>query len=364
MDYLNRRASLKEAITGLDLDSLILTDPASIYYISGFRGSSSTVLADKCNPFVLITDFRYADATLNHQASDFHVIISNSAKNAELAKIVYDRKHRRVGFESMHLSYSKYEILREKLTGLELVPVRDLLEKQRIIKDEDETAAIKAAVEIAQYALSSVMPIIKPGVSENEIAALYEYEARKAGSEGTPFPTIVAFGDHSAIPHAVPTDRIARAGDIVKIDCGATRYGYCSDMTRTFFLGQADLRLSEAYLTTLKALDAALKMIRPGVLLSEIDAAARQVINSSAFAGTFTHGVGHGIGIEVHEQPGIDKNSVETTAAGMIFTVEPGIYLKGIGGMRIEEVVKVNDDGCELLTSFAKDLIILMEGCA
>jgi Xaa-Pro aminopeptidase len=334
------RASLEEP--------LLVTNPTNIYYLFGFKSSNAALLVDE-NGVRLFTDFRYAEAARAVEGVEFH-----ETKRALLWDLSAQLSGR-IGFEADYVSYAGYETL--AAGSIEPVPRRGLVERLRAVKDEDELAAIKRACEITDRMFERLIDERFVGRTERDVAWTIGDLFRDEGADQVAFESIVASGPNAARPHARATTREIRAGETVVIDTGCTVDGYSSDYTRTFVTGPVDGVIKEAYEVVLAAQQAGLEAIRSGIAGVDADAAARRVVDETAFAGTFGHGLGHGLGLEVHEAPRMSTESTDTLMAGNVVTVEPGIYLEGRAGIRIEDDVVVTNGGIDNYTSFRKDLI-------
>jgi len=338
------------------IEALVVTGAANRRYLSGFTGSAGTLLITPAEA-LLLTDFRYVEqATM--QAPDFQVV-----RYDDLYKTLGERLQpfagRRVGFEAEHVTVAQMEKLREA-ASVEWVPTRMLVEKVRAIKDASELALIQAAVDLADRCFEHILPQLKPGVTEREIAWRMEKFMRENGADGLAFQTIVASGPNGALPHARPTDRPLAAGEFVTLDFGCVWKGYCSDITRTVFLGEPTAKHRELYELVLRAQKAGIAAVRPGRSGREVDAVSREIIAQAGYGDAFGHGLGHGLGLEVHEEiPRLSTRSETVLAPGMVTSVEPGVYLPGWGGIRIEDLVVVTEDGCQILTKSHKELVCL-----
>jgi Xaa-Pro aminopeptidase len=297
----------------------------------------------------IFTDFRYAERAREVPDTEFE----------ETKRHIYtdlaERLPERVGFEPAALSYADYELLRSG--GVELVPRYGLVESLRAVKDDEELAAIRRATDVTNAVYERMADERFSGRTEKELVWRMTELFHECGADEPAFPIDVAAGPTAASPHAVPGERVVEEGDLVLVDAGAKLDHYCSDCTRTFAVGDVSDSFRDVYELTRKAQEAGLDAVRAGVTARDADAAARAVIAEAGYAENFGHGLGHGIGLLVHEAPGVRPESEETLAAGNVVTVEPGIYLSGIAGVRIEDLVIVTDDGCEVLTSFTKELI-------
>jgi Xaa-Pro aminopeptidase len=329
-------------------EPLLLTNPTNILYLCGFKSSNAALLVDQ-DRARLFTDFRYSEAARAVEGVEFQ-----ETKRALLADLA-DRLSGPIGFEADFVSYAGYETLRGG--SIKPVPRRGLVEGLRVVKDADELAAIKRACEITDRMFERLVEQPFVGRTEREVSWTIEQLFQDEGAEAVAFETIVASGPNSARPHGRATDRQLGRGETVLVDTGCIVGGYASDYTRTFTTGFVEGPIKEAYALVLAAQQAGLDALRAGARGVDVDAAARAVVDATAFAGTFGHGLGHGLGLEVHEAPRLSVESKDTLAAGNVVTVEPGIYLEGQAGIRIEDNVVVTDIGIHNLTGFRKDLI-------
>jgi Xaa-Pro aminopeptidase len=329
-------------------EPLLVTNPTNILYLFGFKSSNAALLVDQ-DRARLFTDFRYSEAARAVEGVEFQ-----ETKRALLADLA-DRLSGPIGFEADFVSYAGYETLRGG--SIELVPRRGLVEGLRAVKDADELAAIKRACEITDRMFERLVEEPFLGRTERDVAWTIEQLFHDEGADAVAFETIVASGPNSARPHGRATDRPIGRGETVLVDTGCIVGGYASDYTRTFTTGFVEGPIKEAYALVLAAQQAGLDALRAGVRGVDADGAARAVVDATAFAGTFGHGLGHGLGLEVHEAPRLSVESKDTLAAGNVVTVEPGIYLEGRAGIRIEDNVVITDDGFQNLTGFRKDLI-------
>lgn len=347
----NLRRSLPE-----EVDALLVLKPENRTYVSGFTGSSGYLVVGKQGDFML-TDFRYAEQAaaqcpgveIIDYAPDLHISL-----NEQLAKAGIDR----LGFEGDFVPHATWTTLGEKLDAV-LVPCAGLVEKLRMVKDEGELAAMQKAAQIAEAALEEILPIIKPGVTEAHVALELEIAMRRLGSQGASFNTIAASGPRSSLPHGRASERKIMPGDFLTLDFGAMYNGYCSDITRTFVVGKATAEQRRVYDTVLQAQLKALSAVRPGILGKDVDKVARDYITEQGFGERFGHGLGHGVGRMVHEGPSAGSKSEDTLAAGNVITVEPGIYIPEWGGVRIEDMVVVTEDGYRNFNVFTKELVEL-----
>ncbi len=354
-----RIQALRARLAERGADAFFSLDPPTNAYLSGFRGSTSAVLvtADRA---VLLCDFRYTEQA-QRQAAGCEVVEIPGAMEARVGEWLTKLGGRSALFEPERITFSQHAAVHAAATRVTLSPAPGLVEELRQIKDGGEIASIRAACHIAESALADVVDGLRAGVTERETAALLEHEFKRRGAQRTSFETIALFGARSSLPHGEPTDKPLELGDIVLIDCGCVVDGYCSDLTRSFFFGRIPgAWAEEIYLCVQQAQQAALAALRAGANASEVDAAARNLIMRNGFGDRFGHGTGHSVGIEVHENPRLNAPSKAVLATGMAVTVEPGIYLPGQGGVRIEDLVVVTDDGCDILTAgISKDLQVI-----
>ncbi|HHT48145.1 MAG TPA: aminopeptidase P family protein [Firmicutes bacterium] len=360
---MERLTAFRQLMVAENLDGFIVTARANRRYLSGFTGSSGVLVISR-KEAILLTDFRYLDQAAE-QVKDYGFQVKKHRPElwetvaAEVRNCCAGGRAR-WGFESDHLVEKNYRILNEQLDCCcVLVPTEGLVSPLRRKKTQAELAAIRKAVEITDQAWARLLPELKPGRTEKEIAALFEFFQRESGAEGTSFPTIIASGPRSALPHAEPTDRRIEAGDLLTLDGGARYNGYCSDFTRTVVVGATPTTQQQAlYDLVLKAQETVLAQMRPGMTGKEVDALAREIIAKAGYGDRFGHGLGHSLGLEIHEAPRLALTDETVLEPGVVYTVEPGIYLTGWGGIRIEDVVVVTTEGIENLTASPKRLII------
>jgi Xaa-Pro aminopeptidase len=329
-------------------EPLLVTNPVNVQYLFGFKSSNAALLVEQ-DAVRLFTDFRYAEAARAIDGVDFQ-----ETKRALLWDLS-ERLSGPIGFEADYVSYSGHETL--TAGKIEPVPRRGLVERLRAVKDEQELAAVKRACEITDSMFERLADERFIGRRERDVAWRIEQLFHEEGADQVAFESIVASGPNAARPHARATEREIRTGETVVIDTGCIVDGYTSDYTRTFVTGPVDGVIKEAYAVVLAAQQVGLETIRSGIAGVDADAAARRVVDETSFAGMFGHGLGHGLGLEVHEAPRMSTESTDTLMAGNVVTVEPGIYLEGRGGIRIEDDVVVVDGGVDNYTGFRKDLI-------
>ena len=348
--YAKRRKRVREWLDANPTDAMLVTSRPNLRYLFGFGGEGLAVIGGHN---VLCTDRRY-ELEAQAVAGRVRINLHDDGHAAGAAEYLRESKAKRVAFEADTTTYSTYEGLGRQLGGVELVPSQKVIEGFRIVKDSTEIALISAAADIMDRALADVIPQLRPGCTEREFALELDRAALTKGAEAIAFDTIVAFGPSAASPHAAPGDRRLESGQMVKIDCGANADGYCSDITRTYMVGDPDEQLIAVYTAVHDAQKAAVEAARPGMKCAELDAVARDIITDRGFGDEFSHSLGHGVGLEVHEGPRLSRQSKDTLRPGMVVTVEPGVYIKGWGGVRIEDTVVVTRSGVDVLTRSPK----------
>jgi Xaa-Pro aminopeptidase len=354
-----RADRLAELLDAGEIDALLVTDLVNVRYLTGYTGTNGIALVGMHGLRQFVTDFRYVTQA-EQQVRGFARAIGRNDLLDDLPAILPDGDVR-LGFEDQHVAVRTHRRLRELLAiSVELVPAGGLIEDLRAVKDEEEVARIRAAAELADAALKRVLEGGLAGRTERAVAIALEEEMRRLGAERPSFDTIVAAGEHGALPHAVPRDVEITPGTLVTIDWGAELDGYCSDCTRTYAVGrEPDGHTREIYELVADAQRVGLAAVRAGVSGVKADAAARAVIQAAGYGDAFGHGLGHGVGLEIHEGPRLSQTSTATLAAGNIVTVEPGVYLPGKLGVRIEDLVRVTEDGCEVLGTLPKDFAVV-----
>jgi len=349
----NRLKRLREYLTKIDLDCILIAKPENRTYFSGFTGSAGVLLVSMKDA-KLLTDFRYVEQAVQ-QAQDFTVVRHGSELFADLDNEIRRLNVRKVGFEG---DFTTWDIYR-KLAGIAAEPVAVQLDELRVVKDPAEIALVKKAVQLADNAFTHVLPYMKPGVSEFDIALELEFNMRQNGAEKTAFDIITASGKRSALPHGRASEKTIEVGDLVTMDFGAVYKGYHSDITRTVVIGQASTRQREMYNLVLLAQLSGLNAVKPGETARNVDAVAREIIVQAGYGDYFGHGLGHGVGLAIHEEPRLSPTSQMILAPGMVITVEPGVYLPDWGGIRIEDTVVVTTAGAQVLSASTKELIEL-----
>lgn len=339
------------------IDSLLVTNDQNRRYLTGFTGSAGTVVITKTEA-VLFVDFRYINQA-KEQAKDFTVVlVGKEGIQAEVAKFVASASVSRLGFEEGHMTFQLYTKYKGNVQA-ELIPVASAVENLRMVKTAEEIQTIRTAVEIADATFTHILEYIRPGVSEIEVANELEFFMRKQGAASSAFDIIVASGYRGALPHGLASSKVIEKGELVTLDFGAYFEGYRSDITRTIAVGEPKEELKEIYNIVLEALNISLAGIRPGMTGREADALSRDYISAKGFGEQYGHGSGHGIGLDIHEEIFMSTKCDKLIAPGMVLTVEPGIYVPGLGGVRIEDDVLITDSGNEILTTSSKELIVL-----
>lgn len=343
----NRIDRLRRILRRHKLDAIIISNPSNIYYISGFRGSDSYCLVSTLEKFI-ITDFRYTEQA-HKETADFEIVSGQERVFEKTAKLIKKLSFKKIGFESHHLTVRQTQLI-SKALGKRLYPTYHLIEKLRVIKEPNEIANIKKAAAIAGNVLKKAIKEIKRGDREKDIALKIDFLLKKKQAESVAFSTIVASGPNGSMPHARPTARKIKEQEPIIIDCGARFNGYNSDLTRTHIMGKISEHFNLIYSIVAVAQAKAIDRVRPGIKISEIDKAARDYICRKGFAKFFGHATGHCIGIDVHEPPGINSKNHSILKEGMVFSVEPAIYISGWGGVRIEDLILVTAKGHTVLT--------------
>jgi Xaa-Pro aminopeptidase len=356
-EFSARRIRIAAALAERNADALIVSAAPNVRYLTGFTGSNGLVLLWGSGA-VLFTDPRYEIQAA--QETNCRLKIARGSLYPAVMRVAAGKKFRRLGFEKGRLGYEAYERLSGGLTlGASLVPLAGAIEAERMVKSRAEIELIQRSVETNSAAFERAIRRARPGVSERDLAAELDYQMRLLGADGPAFDTIVAAGPRSALPHAHPTANTLRHNQLLLIDVGASREGYASDMSRMAFLGRPGLKVRRMYRAVLEAQLAAIAAVRPGIRAEQVDGAARRVLRAGKLEKAFVHAAGHGLGLEIHEAPRLGKGGKTPLAEGMVITIEPGIYLEGFGGIRIEDTVVVTQSGSSVLTPTSKDLLIL-----
>jgi len=351
-----RLEMLRKAISEAEVDALLVTHPVNRRYLSGFDGSSGLLLISGKDAY-LVTDFRYLEQA-EKQAEAFTIIRRQDDLYPGLAEIITQNGWRTIGFEAKELTYDSYREMEEKLKN-QWVPLTDTVEKLRMVKNAAELAVLEKGAAQLDQAFFHLLSLIRPGMSERQLALELEIYLLRAGAEERSFKFIVASGPRGALPHGAASEKVMAAGEMVTIDFGAVFDGYATDMTRTVCLGQPDQRQSEIYELVKAAQAAAAAAVGPKKKTKEIDSVARDIIDKAGYGEYFGHGLGHGIGLETHEAPTLNRRSETVLEPGMVVTIEPGVYLPGQGGVRIEDMVQVTIEGVRSMTTSTRELITI-----
>jgi Xaa-Pro aminopeptidase len=346
--FRNRLKKLREAMAAAQLDAFATFNLTNVRYLTGFSGSNGAVIVTGKDA-VLYTDFRYA-SQVAEQVTSMRSEILNGPLAEEIGKQTKKSRAKRAGFEDKHLTVNLMAQLKKASSGVRWVPC-GLVEGLRMIKDAGETALIRRNFGLLEKIFSKIDRVLSPGKEESAVAAELEYALKLSGGEKPAFDFIVASGKRSALPHGVASRKKILKGDVVILDWGWVLDGYHSDNTRTLFMGRPKPKMREIFEVTLEANMRAIARTAPGVPLRYIDAAARDFITKQGYGKYFGHGTGHGVGLDIHEAPALNARSQEVAREGMVFTIEPGIYLPGVGGVRIEDVVEVTSKGCDLISA-------------
>ncbi|URZ86951.1 M24 family metallopeptidase [Floricoccus penangensis] len=351
---MERIEKLRNLMKEDSVESLLITNLNNIFYLTGFWGTSATVLVTE-NDQYFITDARYT-LIANETVENFKIIESRQP----LVKVDSILKSENISYLQFEgeVSFAFYQNLKNTLS-VDLKASSNLVEKLRIIKDNSEIKLIEKACSISDQAFIDVLDFIKVGISELDVANFLDFRMRELGASGISFETIVASGNRSSMPHGVASDKLLELGDTITLDFGCYYNHYVSDMTRTVFLGQPEDKMVEIYNTVLESNNTLINQTKAGLLYKDYDGIARDVIEQAGYGNYFTHGIGHGIGIDIHEDPFFGKTSEEKLQVGMVITDEPGIYVDDLGGVRIEDDLVVLDNGCKIITKAPKELIII-----
>ncbi|MEU5879610.1 aminopeptidase P family protein [Spirillospora sp. NPDC047279] len=352
-----RRGRLTALLAGHDVDALLVTRLVNVRYLTGLASSNAALLVRADGPAVLATDARYAGIAAA-VSPDLELVVDRRTAQA-LTELAADGGVRRLGFEAHDVTVEKHAELAALDRGVELPPLGRLVETLRTVKDEEELALLREACAITDRAFEEILPMVRPGVTEREIAVTLERRMVDFGAERPAFESIIASGPHGAIPHHRPGERALEAGDLVTMDFGALYGGYHADMTRTVAVGRVAGWQREIYELVRRAQQAAVDAARPGAETKAVDAAARDLIKEAGHGDDFPHGLGHGVGLEIHEAPLMGYDKTGKLMDRVPVTAEPGVYLAGRGGVRIEDTLVVRADGPELLTTTTKELLVL-----
>ena len=359
MNYSLRLDKLRKALPALECDALVVTNLTNVRYGCGFSGSSGLMIVTN-EIFYFVTDFRYQAQAAQQVAAECEIVIAREGLWKEAARLL-NTKGLRVGFEAEHISVATRDEIAELLPDAQLVATKRAVEGLRLFKDAEEIAVIERAVEVIDSCFEAICRVLEPGQSERFIAQTLHDMMRERGATGPSFDTIVASGVRGALPHGIASDKTIERGEMITIDMGAVVDGYCSDCTRTVCLGAPTTEQQRIYGIVWDAQVAAANAFRPGLSCFDADEIARAIIRDAGLVEAFGHGLGHGVGMEIHEQPRLSFLGKDDLQAGMVVTCEPGIYLEGWGGVRIEDMLTVTEDGNRVLTRARKprEIIVL-----
>lgn len=375
MNFLDRQKKLQGQLSATRLDTLLISHLPNIRYLCGFTGSAGFLLVAETGS-VFFTDARYTQQA-RAEVKGANIVIARKAVLNSVGEWIRGRRKKAkgwtLGIEGEHLTVAERKRLADLLpSGLRLRNAPMLVERARMVKDDNELKLIRASVQLGASLFDRALEVIRSGTAETEVAAEMEYEARRSGAEAMSFPTIIASGARSALPHGRATEQAIAPRSFVVCDFGVILAGYCSDQTRTVWVGAAsgasaknkgmEKDARRAYESVREAQEATIAAVRPGISVAEVDAAARKVLRKAGLGRYFTHSTGHGVGLEIHEAPRIAAGQTEELQSGMVITIEPGIYFPGKWGVRIEDMVVVNQNGCEVLTPTSKDFLALGSG--
>jgi Xaa-Pro aminopeptidase len=360
MNFQARQQKLREHLATTRFDGLLISHLPNIRYLCGFTGSAGLLLVEEAGS-VFFTDVRY-DTQAHEEVKGAKVVIARKAVLPALGDFLAARRKRArgwtIGIEAEHFTVAeKTRLTRIRPSGIRLKDAPSIVERARMVKDDDELQRIRAAVVLGATLFDRTLEVLRLGVKEIEVAGEMEYAARRGGAEQMSFPTIIASGERSALPHGRASDQPVASGGFVVCDFGVILSGYCSDQTRTVWIGSAPQDARQAYEAVREAQQAAINAVRPGIPVGEVDAAARKVLRRAGLGRYFTHSTGHGVGLEIHETPRVADGQREILQPGMVITIEPGVYFPGKWGVRIEDMVAVTAGGCDVMTPTSKDFL-------
>ncbi|ARJ51934.1 M24 family metallopeptidase [Staphylococcus lutrae] len=353
----NRLQKIRTLIHDKHLDGIVVLSDFNRRYLSGFTGTSGALLITE-DKALLLTDFRYTDQAAQ-QATEYEVVLQQGDLYTSILQQFTTLQLQDIGFEGHLVAYDAF--LKLNQGRHDLISIGQAIETIRETKDESEIKAIQKAADIVDQAYEYILTVVKPGMTEKEVKAHLESKMLHLGADDTSFDTIVASGVRGAMPHGVASDKVIHAGEMVTLDFGAYYQGYCSDITRTFAVGQPSEEMIKIYNIVLESQLAAIEAIRPGMTCREMDRLARDIITEAGYGENFGHSLGHGIGLDIHEQPGLSQKSESVLKVNQCVTIEPGIYVEGLGGVRIEDDILITENGGQRFTNSRKDLIILKE---
>ena len=352
-----RHRDIAARLPELKADALLVSAPANVRYLSDYTGSNGLVLLLPSETH-FFTDPRYEISARQNIAGHVHIV--KGPLTASVIQVIKRKRLKKIGFESGWTQYDAYQRLKEGLPlGVSLVPVGRIIEERRMVKSPGEIDTIRRSVNLNSEAFSRVLKRLRPGVRELDVAAEIEFQMKMLGAEKPSFDTIIAAGPHSALPHSHPTGHQIGANELLLIDMGASLDGYASDMTRVIHLGPPPKKIREMYRAVLEAQLAGIAAVREGTTAGKVDTATRNVLKKHKLDKAFVHSTGHGLGLEIHEPPRLGKKDKTRLQAGMAITIEPGVYIEGLAGIRIEDTVLVTRNGCEVLTPTSKEFVHL-----
>ncbi len=359
MDFLARQRKLRERLSKSRIDALLVSHLPNIRYLCGFSGSTGLLLVE-ADRSVFFTDFRY-DTQVHDEVKAAKIVIGRKSALELLAEFLSrSRKHRNVGIEAEHFTVANRKRLQKSLPSrVRLKDIASMVEGLRLVKDEQEIARIRDAVNLGARLFDRALQVLREGVRESEVAAEMELLARRSGAEAMSFPTIIASGERSALPHGRASSQGIPSGGFVVCDFGVILASYCSDETRTVWVGPVTDQARQVYQAVREAQQAAIDAVRPGRMLGEVDAAARKVLQQAGLKQYFTHSTGHGVGLEIHEAPRVAEGQKDLLRPGMVITIEPGVYFPGKWGVRVEDMVVVTASGCQVLTPTSKEFLAI-----
>jgi len=356
--FQSRRKALQERMGAEGLSSVVVTHPANWFYLTGFTGESGALVLTPSGAKI-ITDGRFT-VQARQEAAGVKVLRQRGSLWSSVGDFLKKTGGSHIGYDSARLTVAQFKALRRAAGhGKRWRDAAGWVERQRMRKDAEELAQMRKAAALVSEVVGSAVKLLKPGIREFEVSAEVEYQMRQRGASGPAFETIVAFGERAAFPHARPTAKQLRKNELVVLDLGAILGHYCSDITRTFFCGRAPARIRRWYRAVREAQEASVAAVKPGATCDEVDGAARGVLSRYRLSEYFVHSTGHGLGLEVHEDPRVAKGQYQRLDHGNVVTIEPGVYVEGVGGIRVEDDVAVQQSGSEVLTRFTRDLIEL-----
>jgi Xaa-Pro aminopeptidase len=357
VDHRLRRDALIAAIEEQAIDAMLVTRLMNVRYLTGFTGSNAQAIVTPAVS-VFFTDGRYTEQS-RHEVSDLERVTYLASFDEPLADACGRLGLRRLGFEAHDVTVNGLRKLQEKMPDVEFVAVGEPVERLRWVKDAEEIAMLNEAQSCTDIAFDDILERLAVGMTERQVALELERALRRAGADGLSFESIVAFGEHSAEPHHQPTHRVLDEGDVIKMDFAGLYGGYHADMTRTIAFGSPPAELRKIHDVVRQAQQAAIDAVHAGVTGGQVDAVARVVIDDAGYGAFFTHGLGHGVGLEIHEGPNFRRDGDDVLPVGAVMTVEPGVYVPGLGGVRIEDMVEVGDDGCRVVGTSIRELVEL-----